>query len=63
MPKTKCYKECEHDLSTNQHSEKVMKYKNNSGGSFPDVNMLQCPSSLKQVNFKMECFSSPPELL
>ena len=22
------------------------------------VNMLQCPSSLKQMNFKMECFSS-----
>ena len=22
------------------------------------VNMLQCPSSLKQINFKMECFSS-----
>ena len=22
------------------------------------VNMLQCPSSLKQMNFKTECFSS-----
>ena len=22
------------------------------------VNMLECPSSLKQMNFEMECFSS-----
>ena len=33
---------------------KVMKYKKTK----EKVNMLQCPISLKQMNLKMECFSS-----
>ena len=36
-------------------TEKVMKYFKKTKEK---VNMLQCPSSLKQMNFKMECFSS-----
>ena len=59
MPKSRCQKpnakECKHDLSSNQHTEKVMKYKKKTKEK---VNMLQRPSSLKQMNFKMECFSS-----
>ena len=59
MPKSRCQqpnaKECKHDLSSNQHSEKVMEYEKNLRRK---VNMLQCPSSLKQMNFKTECFSS-----
>ena len=35
-------------------TEKVMKYLKKTKEK---VNMLQCPSSLKQMNFKMECFS------
>ena len=49
-------KKCKHDLSSNQYTKKVMKYilkKTNE-----KVNMLQCPSSLKQMNFEMGCFSS-----
>ena len=68
MPKSRCQKphakECKHDLSFNQHTEKVMKYKKKTKEDpFRKVNMLQCPSSLKQMNFKTECFSSLPELL
>ena len=59
MPKIRCQKpnakECKHDLSSNQHTEKVMKYKKKLRRK---VNMLQCPSSLKQMNFKTELFSS-----
>ena len=65
MPKSRCQKpndkECKHDLSSNQHTEKVMKYKLKKLRR--KVNMLQGPSSLKQMNFKTECFSSLPELL
>ena len=39
----------------NQHTEKVMKYKKKLRRK---VNMLQCPSSLKQINLKTKCFSS-----
>ena len=35
-----------------------MKYKKTKEDPFRKVNMLQCPSSLKQMNFKTECFSS-----
>ena len=59
MSKSRCQKpnakECKHDLSSNQHTEKVMKYEKKLRWK---VNMLQCPSSLKQMNFKTECFSS-----
>ena len=64
MPKSRCQKthaknqmlkKCKHDLSSNQHTEKVMKYKKKLRRK---VNMLQCPSSLKQMNLKTECFSS-----
>ena len=64
MPKSRCQKtnaknqmlkKCKHDLSSNQHAEKVMKYKKKLRRT---VNMLQCPSSLKKMNFKRECFSS-----
>ena len=58
MSKSRCQKpnakECKHDLSSNRHTEKVVKYKKIRR----KVNMLQCPSSLKQMNFKTECFSS-----
>ena len=58
MRKSRCEKsnakECKHDLSSNQHTEKVMKYKKKLRRK---VNMLQCPSSLKQMNFKTELFS------
>ena len=68
MPKSRCQKpnakERKHDLSFNQHTQKVMKYKKKTKEDpFRKVNMLQCPSSLKQMNFKTECFSSLPELL
>ena len=53
--KNQMLKKCKHDLSSNQHTEKVMKYKKKTKEK---VNMLQRPSSLKQMNFKMECFSS-----
>ena len=59
MRKSRCEKpnakECKHDLSSNQRTEKVMKYKKKLRRK---VNMLQCPSSLKQMNFKTELFSS-----
>ena len=55
-PKHTCQKsnakEIKHDLSSNQHTEKVMKDKKTK----EKVNILQCPSSLKQMNFKMKCF-------
>ena len=46
-------KKCKHDPSSNQHTKKVMKYikKTKEKVSFS--------SSLKQMNFEMECFSSP----
>ena len=53
--KNQMLKKCKHDLSSNQHTEKVMKYKKKTKEK---VNMLQRPSSLKQTNFKMECSSS-----
>ena len=61
-------KECKHDILSNQHTEKVMKIikkkkKKTKENAFRKVNMLQCPSSFKQMNFKTECFSSLPELL
>ena len=37
-----------------QHTERVMKYKKKSLSR--KVNLLQRPSSLKHLNFKMECF-------
>ena len=52
--KTQMLKKCKPDLSSNQHTEKVMKDKKTK----EKVNMLQYPSSLKQMNFKMKCFSS-----
>ena len=56
MPKHTCQKsnakEIKHDLSSNQHTEKVMKDKKTK----EKVNILQCPSSLKQMNCKMKCF-------
>ena len=56
MPKHTCQKsnakEIKHDLSSNQHTEKVMKDKKTK----EKVNILQCPSSLKPMNFKMKCF-------
>ena len=55
--------ECKHDLSFNQHTGKVIKYKKTKEDPFRKVNMLQCPSYFKQMNFKTECFSSLPELL
>ena len=36
------------------NTENVMKGKKTK----EKVNMLQCPSSLRQMNFKMKCFSS-----
>ena len=54
--KNQMLKKCKHDLSSNQHTEKVMKYKLKKLRR--KVNMLQGPSSLKQMNFKTECFSS-----
>ena len=51
MPKSRCQKpnakECKHDLSFNQHTEKVMKImkKKTKEDPFRKVNMLQCPSS------------------
>ena len=36
-----------------QRTEKLMKYKKIVKRK---VNLLQCPSSLKHLNFKMECF-------
>ena len=52
--KNQMLKHCKHDLSSNQHTEKVVKDKKTK----EKVNMLQCPSSLKQMNFKMKCFLS-----
>ena len=53
-------KKCKHDLSSNQYTKKVMKYIYIKKKKTKEkVNMLQCPSSLKQMNFEMECFSSP----
>ena len=52
--KNQMLKKCKRNLSSNQHTKKVMKYKKTK----EKVNMLQCLSSLKQMNFKMECFSS-----
>ena len=49
-------KKCKHDLSSNQHTKTVMKYEKKK--TKEKVNMLQYPSSLKQMNFEMECFSS-----
>ena len=54
--KNQMLKKCKHDLSSNQHTEKVVKYKKKTNKE--KVNMLQRPSSLKQMNFKMKCFSS-----
>ena len=52
-------KKCKHDLSSNQHTKKVMKYeKKKKKKTKEKVNMLQYPSSLKQMNFDMECFST-----
>ena len=45
MPKNQMLKKCKHDLSSNQHTEKVMKYKKKLRRK---VNMLQCPSSLTE---------------
>ena len=50
-------KKCKHDLSNNHHTKKVMKYEKKKKAK-ENVNMLQYPSSLKQMNFEMECFSS-----
>ena len=57
--KSQMLKKCKHDLSSNQYTEKVMKCQKKVKRK---VNLLQCPSSLKHVNFKMECFSifKPP---
>ena len=52
--KNQMLKKCKHDLSSNQHRESHEILKKTK----EKVNMLQCPISLKQMNFKMECFSS-----
>ena len=52
--KNQMLKKCKRNLSSNQHTKKVMNIKKTK----EKVNMLQCLSSLKQMNFKMECFSS-----
>ena len=44
-------KKCKHDLSSNQHTKAVMKYEKKAKEK---VNMLQYPSSLKQMNFEMD---------
>ena len=46
-----------YDLSSNQHTEKVMKYKKRLRKSHSHCHSHLCPSSLKQMNFKMERFS------
>ena len=52
MPKIKCQRNVNMIYQVNQsHAEKVMKYKKVRR----KVNLLQCPSSLKHLNFKMEC--------
>ena len=53
--KNQMLKKCKQDLSSNQNNEKVIKLIKKTKEK---VNMLQCPSSLKQMNFEMECFSS-----
>ena len=53
--KNQMLKKCKQDLSSNQHTEKVIKLIKKTKEK---VNMLQCPSSLKQMSLKMECFSS-----
>ena len=53
--KNQMLKKCKQDLSSNQNNEKVIKLIKKTKEK---VNMLQCPSSLKQMSFKMECFSS-----
>ena len=56
MPKIRCQKpnakECKHDLSSNQHTEKVMKNKKTKEES----EYVTVPKQFK--NFKTECFSS-----
>ena len=53
--KNQTLKKCKHDLSSNQHTEKAMKYKKTKEKS---EYVAAGPSSLKQMNFKMECFAS-----
>ena len=45
--KNQMLKKCKPDLSSNQYTEKVMKDRRTK----EKVNMLQCPSSLKQILF------------
>ena len=57
--KNQMLKKCNHDLSSNQHTEKVMKYKKKLRRK---VNMLQCPSSLTEIKtneFQNELFLKP----
>ena len=49
-------KKCKHDLSSQTNTQR--KSRNVKKTLRRKVNMLQCPSSLKQMNFKTECFSS-----
>ena len=53
--KNQMLKKCKHDLSSNKRTEKVMKYKKTKEKS---KYVTAGPSSLKQMNFKMECSSS-----
>ena len=52
MPKIKCYRNVNMIYQVTQRKSWNIKKLRRK------VNMLQCPSSLKQINFKMECFSS-----
>ena len=59
MPKKQMLKKCKHDLSSNQYTEKVIKYKIKPKRK---VNMLQCPSSLTEIKtneFQNELFLKP----
>ena len=47
-------KKCKHDLSSNEHTEKVMKYIKKTKES----EYVTVPKQFKKMNFKMECFSS-----
>ena len=54
--KNQMLKKCKHDLSSNQRTEKVMKYKKTKEkGKYVTAG----PSSLKEMNLKMECSLQP----
>ena len=57
MPKNQMLKKCKHDLSSNQHTEKVMKYKKKTKEKSEYVTVPK-QFNWKRMNFKTECFSS-----